>query len=304
MKYLYGKSIFLLALTLISFGVKALEDNEDEILSLGNSSIKWIDDIPLKPEDLVGRVYYISDKGFKDFPLSAFLPVEEIDERVVTKSIVKKSTDSGGVSFGGFFELKGEKDKAFEFQVVQGKKWTASPKSKEYETALWDFMGKFKNFDNKTIKEVFMVQAVIKKKVWYKKYTKSRFSANSTYWLNVGNESFSSSSEYEELNQYGLLLVTIKDSNFNLTDALFEKGVELAINDSKVSQKLLDIIPNSVIMFDKGQSIENIKAIDFDKTINQLDFSDLEKIQNKFEELKLDQFKSDKNITRPVNGTR
>lgn len=299
MKYFFKNTIFLFALALASFGVKALEDNEDEILSLGDSSIKWIDDVPLKPEDLVGRVYYISNQGFKDFPLSAFLPVEEIDERVVTKSIVKKSTDSGNVSFGGFFELKGEKDKAFEFQVVQGKKWTASPKSKEYETALWDFMGKFKNFDNKKIEEVFMVQAVIKKKVWYKKYTKSKFSANSTYWLNVGKESFSSSSEYEELNQYGLLLVTIKDSNFNLANALFEKGVQRAVSDSKVSQKTLDMLPSSVIMFDKGQSIENIKAVDFDKTIKQLDSVDLEKVQSKFDELKLD-----RNITKPVNGTR
>jgi hypothetical protein len=217
---------FFTILLISSCNVKANADENDNsslideyrLMNVGGEEVTWVSDIPVNPQTLVGRVVLLNkDDKPEAFTISAKLPVEEKNDSVITRSIIKKVGAKGSVSLANIFSIAASAETAIEFQVVQGSRWVTDTSSDEYYQGLQNFLsrvGDIKQYD-----EVYMVQGVIKRKVWLKKYNKADAKAELTYFVKINGTLYGTNSDYEEVSQYGLLYIPLilRKSNLDIT---------------------------------------------------------------------------------------
>ncbi|HDU5942136.1 TPA: hypothetical protein RFW12_005806 [Klebsiella variicola] len=255
--------------------------DEYSLMNAGGEAVTWVTDIPIEPKRLVGRVVILKNIG-KPEPLtiSAKLPVEEKNDSVITKSIIKKVGATGSVGLGNIFSIAASAETAVEFQVVQGSRWVTDTSSDEYYQGLKNFLeraGDIKQYD-----EVYMVQGVIQRKIWLKKYNKADAKAELTYFVKINGTLYGTNSDYEEVSQYGILYIplVLKKSGIDVTRLnLSTENKVLAkekvsdfnaeVNDIKLPSATLVNLPSTVYDLDKNSSFiisgnDNIKNLNGD----------------------------------------
>lgn len=240
--------------------------DEYSLMNAGGEAVTWVTDIPVEPKRLVGRVVILKDIG-KPEPLtiSAKLPVEEKSDSVITRSIIKKVGATGSVGLGNIFSIAASADTAVEFQVVQGARWVTDTSSDEYYQGLKNFLdraGDIKQYD-----QVYMVQGVIQRKVWLKKYSKADAKAELTYFVKINGTLYGTNSDYEEVSQYGVLYIPLilKKSGIDVTKlnlstdnkTLAKEKVNdftVEVNSVKLPSATLVKLPSTVYDLDKNSS--------------------------------------------------
>lgn len=187
---------------------------------------------------------------------------------------------TGSVGLGNIFSIAASAETAVEFQVVQGSRWVTDTSSDEYYQGLKNFLeraGDIKQYD-----EVYMVQGVIQRKIWLKKYNKADAKAELTYFVKINGTLYGTNSDYEEVSQYGILYIplVLKKSGIDVTRLnLSTENKVLAkekvsdfnaeVNDIKLPSATLVNLPSTVYDLDKNSSFiisgnDNIKNLNGD----------------------------------------
>lgn len=69
-----------------------------------------------------------------------------------------------------------------------------------------------------------MVQGVIKRKIWLKKYNKTNANAELTYFVKVGGELYGTNSDYQEVSQYGVLYIPLILKKYDIDSSWLESA--------------------------------------------------------------------------------
>lgn len=258
---------------------KSYLQDEYNLMQVGGEQIKWVSDIPIMPSSLVGRVYIIRNDGSSvPFILSAKIPTEEKTDATITKSVLKKAGANGDFSFSNIFTIKSSGETAIEFQVIQGERWITDTSSDAYISAIENFISRMQ--DMSKYDEVYMVQGVIKRKIWLKKFKQVKADASLAYFIKIDGTLYGTNNEYEEVTQYGLLLIPLisRENKIDITkinlkginsNSTYNKDAISKASNVKLSEDTLNKIPSSIFILDEdaayNPSKENIVAMQKDK---------------------------------------
>ncbi len=254
--------VIILALSL--FSVCANSQEQTIFGDMGSfkiaDNIKWINETPERPEDLVGKIYLVAkDKSSTEYFVPINVPFVNEDKPSIKKSIIIKSNKDGKVGFLEYFSVSGKKNSVYEFQVVNDEVWSANQKSPQYLKAVSEFRNNSlvsPIFSSKDISEIFMVTGVFKRKIWYREFTETKKSGGISYFLKLDGNDYYSSANYEEKVKYGIQLKPIHSAKFKLPSVVFSvdqveklsdkiivksdvlKGVTKAVSASVMEQRL------------------------------------------------------------------
>lgn len=247
------KAIAILILLAISASVIAQENTVfGDINSFDIAdNVKWINETPERPEDLIGKVYFVAkDKSSTEYFLPISVPYVNEDKPSIKKSIIVKSNKDGAIGFLEYFTISGKKNSVYEFQVVNDEVWSANQRSPDYLKAVTEFRNNpivSPVFSSDDISDIFMVTGVFKRKIWYREFSEEEKSGSVSYFLKIDGKDYYSSATYEEVVKYGVQLKPIHSSRFKLPSLVFSANqVEEISGKISVRPEVLTGVVNAV----------------------------------------------------------
>ena len=117
---------YLLLITTLAFPLLGFSQETTIFGDIGSfkiaDNVKWINETPERPGDLVGKVYFVAkDKSSTEYFLPIDVPYVNEDKPSIKKSVIVKSSKDGQIGFLEYFTISGKRIAFTNFRLLMTK---------------------------------------------------------------------------------------------------------------------------------------------------------------------------------------